>query len=128
MLSERSVLAVFMDIRLYLLTHLDVKAKRAMAKRNLEPMLNGRHFQDRVQPRSGMNHGGIRSFPSNVAAAASATVTTPPSTVIAAPVSSAATSTLSAKSPTYSTLQNVTRPFEQVNSALIIFCHRSRRA
>ncbi|KAB5590140.1 hypothetical protein CTheo_6405 [Ceratobasidium theobromae] len=109
------------------------KAKRALAKRNAEPLLNGRHFrrQNQGQPgreqqqgpgqgqgrqgQPGMNHGGISAgaFPSSTAAAASATITALSSSVVATPISTSsassdATSTATANSPTYSTIQNST--------------------
>ncbi|CCO33592.1 hypothetical protein BN14_07676 [Rhizoctonia solani AG-1 IB] len=114
------------------------KAKRALAKRSNEPAaLNGRHFRRQEygqgQPGHGQGWGygpgnghgrpggqGSASFtrsassvPSSVATSADATITATASesTVIATGISTSsdvATSTASANSPTYSTIQNST--------------------
>ncbi|CAE6417760.1 unnamed protein product [Rhizoctonia solani] len=111
------------------------KAKRALARRSVEPVLNGRHFrrqQPQQQGRPGGNQGqqgqpgnqGSNSFSRSFSgsafptsapssASASATITGFESTVIATAISttstsSVAVSTSAADSPTYSTIQNST--------------------
>ncbi|CAE6450257.1 unnamed protein product [Rhizoctonia solani] len=110
------------------------KAKRALARRNAEPVLNGRHFrrqQQQGQPGGqqgpGRNHGqgqgqgqGNHGAPNSFSASAfpssasvSPTITGFESTVIATAISTTstsadATSTSTSDSPTYSTIQNST--------------------
>ncbi|CAE6403041.1 unnamed protein product [Rhizoctonia solani] len=117
------------------------KAKRALARRSVEPVLNGRHFrrqqhgqpggyqghQGQQGPGQNQNHGQGQGAPNSFSrsasgsafptgtpssAAASATVTGFESMVIATAISTTsaaeATSTSTADSPTYSTIQNST--------------------
>ncbi|KAG8689550.1 hypothetical protein FRC08_010899, partial [Ceratobasidium sp. 394] len=104
------------------------KAKRALAKRNAEPALNGRYFR-RQTPGPGHQHGpgpqggpgqgpghgkpGNHAFSgsfshSHTRSVPSSTITGTLSSVTATGISSTdiATSTATANSPTYSTIQN----------------------
>ncbi|KAG8782981.1 hypothetical protein FRC12_020252 [Ceratobasidium sp. 428] len=109
------------------------KAKRALAKRSVEPALNGRHFR-RQGPSPGPGHpsgpgqqhgpgeqghgkpgnhaisGSFSHSHSHTRSAPSSTITGTVSSVIATGISSSevATSTTTANSPTYSTIQNST--------------------
>ncbi|KAG9089415.1 hypothetical protein FRC06_001564 [Ceratobasidium sp. 370] len=106
------------------------KAKRALAKRNVEPAFNGRHFRRQAPgpghqqgpspqggPSQGPGHGGPgnRTFSgsfshSHTRSAVPSTITGVVSSVIATGISSTdvATSTATANGPTYSTIQNST--------------------
>ncbi|KAG8719914.1 hypothetical protein FRC09_010401 [Ceratobasidium sp. 395] len=109
------------------------KAKRALAKRSVEPALNGRHFrcqgpspgpghpsgpgqqhgpgeQGHGKPGNHAISGSFSHSHSHTRSAPSSTITGTVSSVIATGISSSevASSTTSANSPTYSTIQNST--------------------